>query len=148
MAPNTQIGKLIIEDPDNPDRIYSLAEHHDMFVNDDDTETGRARYSRGGEFLENHMSGNVLEFCRRWMRLGNIFEVIDDIKEFFKFNKYHGKPMEWSLKDTIYFTNTNTIDAITFREDYMMEPAVMFSDPLPNQTKVDLQEKIKEGALL
>ena len=58
IAPNTQVGRIIIEDPDDPNRKFSLCEHPDMFASDDSD----AKYSRGGEFLENLMSGNPLEF--------------------------------------------------------------------------------------
>ena len=41
------------------------------------------KYSRGGEFVENLVTDNELEFCNRWLKLGNFSDVINDIDEFY-----------------------------------------------------------------
>ena len=144
LASNTQIGRIIIEDPDNPERKFSLCEHPDMYSSDDNP----AKYSRGGEFLENLMSGNPLEFGRRWLGLGDVYQVLDDIREFYKFNKYSGKPIDFTMKDAIYYTKSKNIKAVQFYDKYMTPAFITFENTLDSESKEKLIEKIKEGALL
>ena len=101
LAPNTQVGRIIIEDPDDPMKPFSLNEHPDMYSSGDEV----AKYSRGGEFLENMISGNVMEFCRRWMQLGDINQCMDDIREYFKYNPSYGRGIddEGSNQQAIFF---------------------------------------------
>lgn len=42
------------------------------------------KYSRGGEFMENMVSDNLLEFCKRWFHLAGFNEIIEDMNEFYK----------------------------------------------------------------
>lgn len=76
MAPNTQIGKMYIDE-----QVHDK-EHWDMYTSDEET----AKYSRAGEMLENLMSGNHIEFCHRWLHLGNVKELLDDIVELYGTN--------------------------------------------------------------
>ena len=151
LAPNTQIGRIIIEDPNDPTKSFSLNEHPDMYSSKGEI----AKYSRGGEFLENMISGNILEFCRRWMKLGDIHQCIDDIIEYFKFNPSHGIiPNEGDIKNkqyqAIYFTCDNMIDAIKFLDNsYIADNTGMtFYDNLDKDVKENLKENIKKGAFL
>ena len=73
MAPNTQIGKMYINE-----QVHDK-EHWDMYTSDEET----AKYSRAGEMLENLMSGNHIEFCHRWLHLGNVKELLEDIVELY-----------------------------------------------------------------
>ena len=111
-----------------------------------------AKYSRGGEFLENMISGNVMEFCRRWMRLGDINQCMDDIREYFKYNPSYGRGIddEGSNQQAIFFTRDNMIDAVNFVEkDYNLDTTgLIFYDNLDNDIKKDLSEEIKKGAFL
>lgn len=145
LAPNTQIGKIIIEDPDNPDRVYSLNEHQDMFSSDEEV----AKYSRGGEFLDNFMSGNILEFCRRWLGLGDVFDILNDIEEYYSYNKQYGLPL-YGQNNSIYYTKDKMINAIIIEDnpEYSMRPALSFYDTLDNNMKNELVDKIKLGAIL
>ena len=43
-------------------------------------------YTRSGEFLENMVTDNVIEFAHRWFNLGNIQELLDDINEYYQAN--------------------------------------------------------------
>lgn len=144
LAPNTQVGRIIIEDPNDPNKSFGKNEHPDMFSNDDE----EAKYSRGGEFLDNMMTDNVLEFCWRWMGLGNVFEVIEDIKEFYKFNGYNGKAIDAQPGDAIWFSKDKSIEALKFREGYSLESALILNDELDKETKDKLKEEIKKGAIL
>ena len=52
-------------------------------------------YTRGGEFIENKVTGNQIEFCHRWFNLANFREVLDDIQEYYRKTRvdYSGKDM-------------------------------------------------------
>ena len=143
MAPNTQIGRIIIEDPKDISKRYSRNEHQDMFTNDDE----EAKYSRGGEFLENFMSSNILEFCWRWMNLGDIFDVISDIKEFYSYNSYNGPSIDDPINITTYQVKSKYTDAI-ISNNYGYYPAIISDQDLDNSTNVNLIEEIKKGAIL
>ena len=139
IAPNTQIGRI-----DIPNKIHD-DEHRYMYESD---EISDSRYSRAGEFLDNYMSGNVLEFCRRWMHLGDIYDVIEDCKEYYYKNGYYGKPIDWNDKDAIYFNNGQLENAIEFKEYHNMNQAIIFNDTLDIKYKEELIEEIKKGAIL
>ena len=69
IAPNTQIGRIeITEKVYNNENAYNIEE---------------SKYSRGGEFLENMVTDNTIEFSHRWFHLGSIEELIDDIDEYY-----------------------------------------------------------------
>lgn len=63
MGPNTQIGKILIENSPYND-IPEL------------------KIDGGGTFVENLASFNFIEFCHRWLHMANIEQVLDDIKEY------------------------------------------------------------------
>ena len=143
MAPNTQIGRLIIEDQNDPTKRYSKNEHQDMFTNDDE----EAKYSRGGEFLENLMSSNILEFCWRWMNLGDIFDVISDIEEFYSFNSYNGPSINDSINTGIYNIKDKYIQGI-ISNNYRITSGIIFDNDLDKSNNDSLIEEIKKGAIL
>lgn len=68
IAPNTQIGRI-----DIPNKVY---ENENAYMNE--------KYSRGGEFIENMVTDNIIEFCKRWFHLAGINELLEDIEEFYK----------------------------------------------------------------
>ena len=78
MAPNTQIGKLIIED-----KIYELENPYNMEF-----------YYRGGRFMMDYSSGNYLEFGKRWFNLASIREFMDDCIEYFNTVKLPYTPFD------------------------------------------------------
>ena len=63
MAPNTQVGKIFIDDAPFQDPSY-------------------LKLSTGGTFTENLASYNYIEFCHRWVGLANVEECMQDINEF------------------------------------------------------------------
>lgn len=69
IAPNTQIGKIVIDET-----IYKL---ENLYENDWN------KYSRSGEFIENLVTDNHIEYCHRWFHLANFEEFLDDIDEFY-----------------------------------------------------------------
>lgn len=145
LAPNTQIGKVVIEDPDNPNRVFSLNEHQDMYSSDDEI----ANYSRGGEFLENLISNNPLEFCKRWMRLGDVHQVIEDMKEYFQFNGYRGASM--NPNDIVTFVKHGySPNLVSLEEQYYspLQNIVTSTNSLDKSTKDELINDINRKALL
>ena len=69
IAPNTQIGKIIIDE-----KVY---ENENMY------NVEKEKYSRGGEFIENMVTDNEIEFCKRWFHLAGFNELLDDANEYF-----------------------------------------------------------------
>lgn len=69
IAPNTQIGRIEIEPG--------------VYANENAYNIEPEKYSRGGEFIENLVTDNIIEYCHRWFHLANIEEFIDDIDDFY-----------------------------------------------------------------
>ena len=139
IAPNTQIGRIEIKD-----KIHDQ-EHRYMYESDDISDS---RYNRAGEFLENYMSGNVLEFCKRWMHLGDIYDVINDIEEYHNQYQYYGKPLNWNDKELIYFNNGSMQNGIQFKQYSGPEQCIIFTDKLDPEKMKRLREEVKKGAIL
>lgn len=69
IAPNTQIGRIVID--------HKVYEHENAYNVEEE------KYSRGGEFLENFNTDNIIEFSKRWLHLGGFREVLHDIDEYY-----------------------------------------------------------------
>lgn len=69
IAPNTQIGRIII-----PEQVYSHENTYNIEAE---------KYSRSGEFIENMVTDNNIEFCKRWLHLAGFNEFLEDIDEFY-----------------------------------------------------------------
>lgn len=65
MAPNTQVGKILID-------------------NSPYTDIPELKIDSGGSFVENLASYNFIEFCHRWLHMANIEQMLDDIYEYSK----------------------------------------------------------------
>ena len=68
IAPNTQIGKIEIEN-----QVY---DKENPFEYD--------KYCRGAQFLQDLYSDNYIEFAERWFHLAGFKEMIEDMDEYFK----------------------------------------------------------------
>lgn len=139
MAPNTQIGKFEIPVP------VSYAEHPDMYTSDEE----EAKYSRSGEMLENLMSGNHIEFCKRWLHLADFTELISDMYEYFgiKGNKPM-VPIDLKPTDGIYETGYDVmrgINEVTYRSGIV--PAIFIYDDMPNNPETIISN-IAKGAFV
>ena len=79
IAPNTQIGYI-----DIPEQVY-----------DNENTYHLDKYSRGGEFIENLTSDNLLEFSHRWLHLAGFKEFLEDWAEYNQLRKvqYSSVPM-------------------------------------------------------
>jgi len=67
LAPNTEIARII------------MVEH----LNSDFNPFGNDKYTTGGSFIEDYISENIIEFCRRWFGAPDIKEMICLVKEYF-----------------------------------------------------------------
>lgn len=138
MAPNTQVGKLEINE------VISYNEHPDMYTSDEDD----VKYSRAGEFLENMMSGNILEFSKRWLHLGDVKEVLVDMLEYFEFNTPF-VPMKIEPKAATYQSNGKPIDAVIENVYGPMIQAVTFEEDWRDSfDKNELLEKVGGSAII
>lgn len=63
IAANTQVGMIHI-----PNKVYKNENAYNT-----------ASYSRSGEFIENKVTDNVIEFCHRWFHLGSVQDLIKEI---------------------------------------------------------------------
>lgn len=115
IASNTQIGRI-----DIPEKVY---EHENLYKIEEE------KYSRGGEFIENMVTDNTIEFCHRWFHLAGFEEFLEDIDEFYA-NRGLGKysnlieagyaspllPVSSTVISPITFMNRKAISPITFCE--------------------------------
>ena len=67
IATNTQIGRIEI-----PHKVYPHENAYQI-----------QGYTRSGEFIENMVTDNIIEFFKRWFNLGGIIEVLKDINEYY-----------------------------------------------------------------
>lgn len=63
---NTQIGRIIIDEK--------------PFYNEDPFKI--KDYNRGGQFIEDFTSQNIIEFCKRWLGFGGYTDVMNDLEEY------------------------------------------------------------------
>ena len=99
MAPHTQLGMVKFK--------------HPPFQDD-----SSLRIAPGGTFNENLASYNFIEFAHRWMNLGDVEEVLDDIDEYFSLYRtpiYKGEgnlPFDKSHKIAAYYENKSNIVSV------------------------------------
>ena len=67
IASNTQIGRIEI-----PHKVYPHENAYQI-----------QGYSRSGEFIENLVTDNLIEFFKRWFNLAGIIEMLRDVNEYF-----------------------------------------------------------------
>ena len=67
IAPNTQIGKIEIEQ-----EVHQWENPFDY-----------NKYCRGGQFIQDFCSHNFIEFSRRWFHLAGFKEMLEDMDEYF-----------------------------------------------------------------
>lgn len=115
IAPNTQVGKIEI-----PDQVY---EHENIYHEE--------KYSRSGEFIENLVTDNVIEYCKRWFHLAGIKEFIDDIDEFYidrgvgKFSNL----MKAGFKESpLIPASDNIISPVSFTNKAVEKPIVFYNN--------------------
>lgn len=101
MGPNTQIGKVLIDQPVHP--------LENPFKN--------AFYDRGGQFLEDYSSGDLLEFTHRWLGLASYRELLDDIIEYFTMNRSIYPIYTNGLCKGVTYQNDNLTKGVYYQEE-------------------------------
>lgn len=107
IASNTQIGKIVIDE-----KVY---EYENRYCDD--------KYTRGGEFIENLVCDNILEFSSRWLQLASFSEMLNDIKEYYtiKFNTMYG--YKYLYNDCVYENGRYIISPFVLTDkDYKIQP--------------------------
>lgn len=86
IASNTQIGKIEI-----PNKIYKNENAYNIIG-----------YSRSGEFIENKVTDNIIEFCHRWFHLGSVQDLIKEVDK--RMQESNGYPV-YKVTHPIQITN-------------------------------------------
>lgn len=106
IAPNTQIGKIII-----PDIVY---EDENYYKQEEE------KYSRGGEFIENLVTDNIIEYCHRWFKLASIEEFINDIDDYYsnrELGRFNNLINSNYMNVFLPSNNDKVLDAISFNNN-------------------------------
>lgn len=117
MASHTQIGKIEIKDSPYKDPDY-------------------LRLGSGGSFNENFASHNYIEFCHRWMGMGNIEETLHDVKEYY--TKYKTPQREKSMDKPLDGKRIQVIDRIDINRP------ISIDRPIPQWVKDRVDEHRRE----
>lgn len=115
MAPNTQIGKLFIDN--------EIHAKENMF--------GNPKFDRGGAFIEDLQSNVFLEFGSRWLHLGDYSDLIDDTKEFYTTQMMPSGPIEMDYEGRIkpIIRGNNLLMNPISRDTKLVKPIVRYSTP-------------------
>ncbi len=116
LAPDTIIGKILIDEP-----VHNLENPY----HDED-------YDRGGQFIEDLVTGNNLEFGKRWLGLADVNEMLKDIDEYFEvhnpFRPVNVFTESGNIKPFIFMPNIKdgemTRPFVVLEEDEMVRPFV------------------------
>lgn len=133
IAPNTQIGRIDI----------------DHTVWNGENGYNNPKYSRGGEFIENMVTDNSIEFCKRWLHLAGIMEFIEDMKEYeskllygAQYNNGYYKKDGKFVQNPIFDMDT-PVKAVVVGEDH--PSAIYFFSTLEDEGISNDYEKICSG---
>lgn len=128
IAPNTLIGAINM-----PERVYA---NENYYKNE--------KYSRSGEYIDNLVCQQIVEFCCRYFHVANIYEFLrEDLVEFM--NKGYLRPIDRSINNAIYFYPNYVVpkqNAISF--NYSPKPFTFFDVKPPmdfTQIREDLRQK-------
>lgn len=104
MGPNTQIGKIKINQP-----VHEL---ENPFKN--------PFYDRGGQFLEDYTSDDVLEFTSRWFGFATYKELLDDIIEYYTLLSRSINPIYINgLYKGVSYIDNNEYQGVKYQNDYI-----------------------------
>ena len=118
IASNTQVGKIEI-----PHKVYKNENAYNT-----------EGYSRSGEFIENKVTDNIIEFCHRWFHLGSVQDLINEVNNKVK----NGVIPEYKVKEPI---------RISYRDRYKHPIRVL--DPVrPNTELLNHSNEVRKVAFL
>lgn len=101
MAPNTQQGKIIIDEP----------------VHDLENPYNNPFYDRGGQYIEDLTSANYVTFCNRWLKYPNFREFMEDMQYFFMYIQASRYAREYNRAFSSYGDEA-IFKAFSFNNDY------------------------------
>lgn len=132
IAPNTQIGRIII-----PDKVY---EFENAYMIEEE------KYSRGGEFIENMVTDNIIEYCKRWFHLAGIKEFLEDIDEYYSsrsIGRYSNFAKAGFIESPIVPTISGVESPIEFTN--AKESPIIFYNSKPTELDYETLVKRKES---
>ena len=127
IAPNTQVGRVIIDE-----KVYDL---ENPYLYPD--------YCRGGDFVENLVCDNIIIFCNRWLHLANFKEFLEDFAEYMQKYKMcyssYGEYQRYNIQtvgDKKVITivpihdcrNRRAINPLVFRDKKVIQPLVILEE--------------------
>lgn len=122
IASNTQLGRI-----EMPDKVYKHENSYQM-----------QNYSRSGEFIENLVTDNYIEFFKRWFNLGGIIDVLNDIDEYFSSEYNLGKYSQMMNDLTcpiIPIERSSYYSPVTWDETDIIVSPVVFNNPRNKETQ-------------
>lgn len=118
MAPNTQYGKIII-----PMQIH---EYENLTPSEDPD----IKYERGGQFIDDLTSGNILTFCTRWLGFLSYKEWLDYLLKYIDKNIILANPINQITSDGLFkvisYSNVETyaVNPISYKND--LEKSIIY----------------------
>lgn len=119
MAPNTQIGKIIIPDPVH---VYENPYNYEY-------------YDRGGQFIEDFISEDVVSFSNRWLNFPTFREYVDHLYKYFTTIDTPSN-LHWDHRQLMvkipdgYLKPLMTISDNRWDEDYLTPLMVRYTKPI------------------
>ena len=112
MAPNTQEGKIIIDH-----QVHNLENPFNMEF-----------YDRGGQFIQDFVSYNFIEFCRRWFNFPSFREWLEDLQEYcVKINPY---PIITDPTRAFFTYEADHINAFAYIDEPVQRAFMTYPDKL------------------
>ena len=133
IAPNTQIGRIVI-----PNKVY---DHENVYGIEE------GKYSRSGEFIENMVTDNVIEFCKRWFKLAGVQEFLEDIDEFYEDRNLgrFSNLVNAGFKEQPLIPVANTIETpVLFSGSKVETPLLFYNDRPQELTFINLRKKASQ----
>lgn len=133
IAPNTQIGKIIIE--------QQVRKNENPFNN--------KYFTRAGYFLEDFHSGVFIEFAHRWLNLATYAEIHNEVAKYYENNYYFLNSFTRDGKIKIIQQNKNELRKV-FRQhrDGDMVKVMRYYEPLSEELKTNVMNAIpREGVI-
>lgn len=133
MAPNTQIGMVTF-----PEQIHL-----------NENRLAIEKYTRSTAFMEDLQSGNILEFCTRWLHLASYGELIDDIEKYFTTIQMPNISLMWYDRDTMLRIPVVKYDSSINR---LINPIIRYDDGILRSSPIikaigSIPTTVKEGLL-
>ena len=127
IAPNTQVGKIVMET-----QIY-----------DNENRLNEEKYTREGEFIENLVCDNILEFAHRYFGLATFKEfVLYDLMEYLQIESIKVTYRVPGMEPLVYYCN-HKVDPLIEVENNKINPIIELDKPKADYKK--LQQEIRKS---